>query len=308
MSASTEPSRQRHSAERIRLRNILYLTDFSRSAESALPVVKIMAHAFGAKVYALHVLVPNFIGHIAPELMRGASEERENLAAAKMTIIDSKLKEMAHENLIERADSLWQVLDPKLKQFEIDLVVLGTTGRTGLRKFLMGSTAEKVLRKSSVPVMTVGPGVNEQMGAKGKFPRILLATDLRDNCRNASAYALSLAQERQADLILLHVIEHVARRTMKKTETVSVAEAMHRLQAEIPREAELWCRPKMLIELGCPGQQIVEAAKRLSADLIVLGVRDAEHLFAATHLETRTAHEVVAHAACPVLCVPSKVG
>jgi len=82
---------------------------------------------------------------------------------------------------------------------------------------------------------------------------------------------------------------------------------MHRLQAGVTQEAELGCRPETVIELGYPGQQIVKAAKRLSADLIVLGVRDAQRLFAATQSETRTAHEVVAHAACLVLCVPSKV-
>ena len=285
----------------------MYLTDFSRSAEAALPFAKAMARAFDGKVYALHVLVPDFISYLTPESPREALEQQERIAASKMDTVDSKFKGMPHESLIERADSLWQILDPKLKQCGVDLVVLGTHGRTGLRKFVMGSTAERVLRKSSVPVMTVGPGVTRSLSAEGRFRRIVLATDLREDCKNATAYAVSLAQENEAELTLLHVIEHSPRRTKRKPEAVSVAEAMHRLQAEVPPEANLWCRPEAAIELGSPGPKIVEAAKNRNTDLIVLGVRDAVHLFAATHLETHTAHDVVAHAACPVLCVPSKI-
>lgn len=285
----------------------MYLTDFSRSAEVALPFAKAMARAFDGKVYALHVLVPDFISYLTPELPREALEQQERIAASKMDTVDSKFKGMPHESLIERADSLWQVLDPKLKQCGVDLVVLGTHGRTGLRKFVMGSTAERVLRKSSVPVMTVGPGVTASRPAEGAFRRIVLATDLREDCKNATVYAVSLAQENEAELTLLHVIEHKPRRSKRKPEAVSVAEAIHRLQAEVPPEADLWCRPETAVELGSPGPKIVEAAKHRKADLIVLGVRDAEHLFAATHLEIRTAHQVVAHAACPVLCVPSKI-
>lgn len=296
-----------NSAERVTLRNILYLTDFSRSAEAALPFAKAMARAFDGKVYALHVLVPDFTSYLTPESPREALEQQERIAASKMDTVDSKFKGMPHESLIERADSLWQVLDPKLKQCGVDLVVLGTHGRTGLRKFVMGSTAERVLRKSTVPVMTVGPGVTASLPAEGAFRRIVLATDLREDCKNATAYAVSLAQESEAELTLLHVIEHNPRRSKRKPEAVSVAEAMHRLQAEVPPEADLWCRPETAVKLGSPGPKIVEAAKHRKADLIVLGVRDAEHLFAATHLEIRTAHEVVAHAACPVLCVPSKI-
>ena len=307
MGRHVSSSNQRNSAERIMLRNIVYLTDFSRSAEAALPFAKTMACAFDAKVYALHVLVPDFIAYMTPELPREALEQQEKIAASKMETVDAKFKGLPHESLVERADSLWQVLDPKLKQCGVDLVVLGTHGRTRLRKFVMGSTAEKVLRKSSVPVMTVGPGLAGSLPAKGGFRRILLATDLREDCRNATAYAVSLARENEAELTLLHVIEHRSRRTKRKPEALSVVEAMHCLQEEVSPETDLWCKAETAIELGSPGPKIVEAAKNRNADLIVLGVRDAEHLFAATHLEIRTAHEVVAHAACPVLCVPSKI-
>ena len=98
---------------------------------------------------------------------------------------------------------------------------------------------------------------------------------------------------------------HLRSLALSPTCGLSVAETMHRLQEMVPPEAELWCRPEAVVEYGQPGTQIVEAAERRAADLIVLGVRNVEHLFAATHLEIRTAHEVIAHAACPVLSVPT---
>src|ERR1700752_3459219 len=156
---------QGNSAERVMLRNIVYLTDFSRSAEAALPFAKAMARAFAGKVYALHVLVPDFISYLTPESPREALEQQERIAAWNMNGAALKLEGMPHESLIERADSLWQVLDPKLKQCGVDLVVLGTHGL----KFVRGSTAERVLRKSNVPVMTVGPGVTHRSRPKAGF-------------------------------------------------------------------------------------------------------------------------------------------
>jgi nucleotide-binding universal stress UspA family protein len=79
---------------------------------------------------------------------------------------------------------------------------------------------------------------------------------------------------------------------------------MYELGELIPKDAELWCRPETVVKYGNPADEILEVARKHGADLIVLGVRDAgKRLGAATHLERRTAHKVVAHAHCPVLTV-----
>jgi nucleotide-binding universal stress UspA family protein len=72
----------------------------------------------------------------------------------------------------------------------------------------------------------------------------------------------------------------------------------------VPAEAELWCRPETIVQHGKPGERILETAKASGADLIVLGVRNAGgHVGVATHVQRTTAHQVVAHAMCPVLTV-----
>jgi nucleotide-binding universal stress UspA family protein len=288
---------------RIALKNILYLTDFSKSSEAALPFAETLARAHDAKMYAVHVLKPDVISFMTSESPAAALAMREKAAVAQMNKIDSRLSSVSHEALLERRNNLWSALDAELRQGRADLVVLGTHGRMGLRKFVMGSMAEKILRKSGVPVMTIGPAAHNDCG--GKFRRLLLATDLKKDSEAAATYAISLAQETDADLVLLHVIHPGSRMNLRRPEELSVAEAMHRLQELLPQEAQLWCNPEPLVEHGQPGTQIVEVAKRYGADLIVLGIRNVEHLFAATHLGMRTAHRVIVHAACPVLFVPA---
>jgi len=102
----------------------------------------------------------------------------------------------------------------------------------------------------------------------------------------------------------MHVTRPIEQRKRDQKCELSVAEMIHRLYDIVPKETHLSIPPEVSIEYGSPAERIIEAAKQRSADLIVLGVRSARgHLGAATHVERRTAHEVVAHASCPVLTV-----
>jgi nucleotide-binding universal stress UspA family protein len=115
---------------------------------------------------------------------------------------------------------------------------------------------------------------------------------------------MSMAQENQARLILLHVVPGPEKQPAEKIPESAVADAMRRLHELVPAEAELWCRPEALVQYGKPAEQILETAKEHGVDLIVLGVRYAGgHIGVATHVQRTTAHRVVAHAMCPVLTV-----
>jgi nucleotide-binding universal stress UspA family protein len=120
----------------------------------------------------------------------------------------------------------------------------------------------------------------------------------------AAPYAASLAQENQAQLILLHVLPLPKPGKALKPGELSIAEASHRLESLIPQEAELRCRPRVLVEHGDPAGRILAAAKECGADLIVLGVRGIDTLAStATRVQKDTAYEVVARAPCPVLTI-----
>ncbi|MGH9773913.1 MAG: universal stress protein [Candidatus Acidiferrales bacterium] len=293
-------------ARRTALRNILYLTDLSEPSEAALPFASAIARGYGANVHALHVSIPAPHVYTTPELTAAAIDAAEESAQAEMQRVESQLAGLQHQVTVERGTAVWPAVERAIKEHRIDLLVLGTHGRTGVEKLLLGSVAEEVFRRSPVPVLTIGPGVRSSAHNAGRFHRVLFATDLSPESLSAAPLALSLAEENQSRLLLTLVM----REPLEKEDTVdpllkiSAAEAIHRLYEIVPDDAKLDFPPEVTLQYGEPADRIVELARERSADLIVLGVRDAAgRLGAATHLERATAHKVVAHAPCPVLTV-----
>jgi nucleotide-binding universal stress UspA family protein len=289
---------------RLTLKSILLLTDFSEPSELAVPFAIAIAREYESKVYAMHVLTPVPLSYATPESAAAAIEGLEEGAQAGMQRVDAQLVGVPSEMMLVRGESVWSSVEQALSECEIDLVILGTHGRAGAIKLLLGSVAEEIFRRARVPVLTIGPSVRKGVHSGGQFRRVVFATDFMTEAQAAAPCAISMAQENQARLLLLHVMRDPDLKTSKRTPQDSVANAMHQLYELVPPEAELWCRPQATVRYGNPAERILEAAMEFEADLIVLGVRNAAgHLGAATHLERTTAHKVVARATCPVLTV-----
>jgi nucleotide-binding universal stress UspA family protein len=240
---------------------------------------------------------------MTPEMAASLLDAEADVAKTEMSRVEASLMGLPSEALIERSNGVWPVLSKRLEEGDIDLIVMGTHGRTGLNKAVFGSSAEEVFRRTSVPVLTVGPAVRNGGHNGGRFKCVLFATDFNEVSNMAAAFATSLAQENQSRLVLLHVLPAPKPGKSNKSE-FSVAEALHRVENLLPPDAELWCRPEPMVEHGAPGAQILAVADRCGADLIVLGVRGMDTLTGiATRMERATAYEVVAHAHCPVLTV-----
>jgi nucleotide-binding universal stress UspA family protein len=288
--------------KRIDLKNILFLTDFSEPSSNALPFASMVARSFGAKVTALHVLVPS--AYLAKDKTSTVSDDQEDLAKEEMERIEAQLVGLPRETIIERGGAVWPTLSRVLKESDVDLIVLGTHGHTGLNKALLGSFAEEVFRRTTIPVLTIGPAVRSGAHSGGRFHCILFATDFNAISGTAAPYAISLAQENQARLVLAHVLPEPKPGRLPTPETLSVAEALHQLAELVPTDAELWCRPEFAVEHGDAGVEILSIAKRCGADLIVLGVRGLDALTGdGSHAQRPTSYDVVAHAPCPVLTV-----
>jgi nucleotide-binding universal stress UspA family protein len=289
---------------RLTLKNILYLTDFSEPSEVAIPFAIAIAREYGARLHALHVLTPVPLAYISPESAGAAIEGIEECASSEMRRIDSLLTGVAHEIILVRSESLWQTVEQILSGREIDLIVLGTHGRTGALKLLLGSVAEEIFRRANVPVLTIGPSVRRGIHNGGRFHRVLYATDFTQEAQAAAPYAISMAEENKARLILLHVLPDPAGKKTDRAAQDSAANVMHQLYELVPQSAEIGSRPEATVRYGTPSDRILETARELNADLIILGVCDAgRRIGAATHLERTTAHKVVAHAPCPVLTI-----
>jgi nucleotide-binding universal stress UspA family protein len=287
-----------------KIKNVLYLTDFSQASGSAQAYALAVARKYGATVQALHVLTP-----VIPESCAEAIKADEDLADAEMRKVKLQMGDVASTTIMSHEGSVWAAVERAIREHQIDLIVLGTHGRTGAPRLLLGSVAEEIFRRSPVPVLTVGPASHSNTRKDIQFERVLFATDFSPESRAAVPYVLSLAHEKNTQLVLLHVMPKLAApdrgldRNREKQFEVSVAEAINELYQIIP-SGEVYNPPDVAVEYGQPAERIVEAAKEREVDLIVLGIRNAAaHLGAATHLERPTAHKVVVHAHCPVITV-----
>jgi len=291
-------------AMRIQLKKILFLTDFSEPSEAALPFAMAIAREYASSIHALHVLVPEAFMYSSPEATVAALEAQEECAVAEMQRTESQLAGVTHEGSIVRAEEIWNAVAEAIASSHADMIVLGTHGRTGAQKVMLGSVAEEVFRKSPVPVLTIGPCARGRVHGVARFHRVLYATDFTEESTTAAPYAVSLAQENQAQLILMHVLNGGHNAPARARQAISIADAMHTLLELVPADADLWCRPEPVVQYGAPAERILVEAKGRNADLIVLGVRSsAGRLHLATRLTRSVAYQVVASAPCPVLTV-----
>jgi nucleotide-binding universal stress UspA family protein len=286
--------------KRIQLKNILLATDFSHSAAAALPFAAEIAQRFGAKLYAVHAKTPeNYalpvteVWPVANALLERETEELRQTLHNQFPGVESEI--------LTAEGGVWGVLEVAAAEKKADLIVVGTSGRRGIGKFILGSVAEEILRRATCPVLTVGPHSACHPPREAKFRKIVYATDFGDGSPVAAAYAVALAQEHQAHLTLLHVIEH-AKTELVRPEELEKA-ALERLRDLLGAEGELWCEPRAIVRHGAAAEKILEVAEQDQADLIVLGVRRVKGVVIATHLAAAVAHQVVSHAPCPVLTV-----
>lgn len=293
--------------KRITVKNILFATDFSPCSNAALPYALSVARQFGATLHVAHVMpTPAEMLLMSPESWPTAAEEEEKLVQAYLERLEKEFQGLPHEVLTPRgriASELAQII----AQREIDLLILGTHGRSGVRKLILGSVAEEIFRRAACPVLSVGPNVSCRADGEIQFQNILFATDFSDDSLAALPYALSLAEEDQAQLSLLHVVEQPAAGIADLAETK--AYLMRRLKELVPSAAEPWCHAECLLEFGHqfapPADRILEIAKNRAADLIVLGARPVRgKLGLVTHLASTTAR-ILTQATCPVLTVRS---
>jgi nucleotide-binding universal stress UspA family protein len=287
--------------QRVTFRNILFATDFSSAANAAMPYAAGFAKIFGAKLFALHVQEPvNYA--LPPETWQTVELTHDMETQCLRDAVKHDFPGITPE-ILQREGGVWPALASAIGDYEIDLIVVGTRGRTGVSKALLGSKAEEVLRHATCPVLTVGPQAKSPDEKPGKITSILFATNFGPASLAAAPIAVSLAEEYQCKLTLLHVVEDSRSNDATSSEEF-MASNEYRLRDLVQNDARTWCAPVFAVELGIPADKILEVAQRTHADLIVLGVHQAKGVpGAATHLPIATVHKIVANAPCPVLTV-----
>jgi len=302
-SAVPETTFAPYQTQKERFHTILFATDFSPESQAALREAIATARAYEARLVVLHVLAPEMVYEMAPEALVVPVHSRRRWAEAEMTqlLISGCLRDILHEaQIIEGPIDL--VLDKVIKSESADLVVVGSHGLTGARKLIFGSVAETIFRTVPCPVLVVGPNANAKGRSNRSVHGVLWATSLSSEGDPSIHYALSLAQEHQARLTLLHVWQ-ASKAAVPGDGDRLRNEAVRKLEKYLPAETGLWFRASALVTEGPPEEEIVAAARAVKADRIVLGVRRGHKL--ASHLPGTIAYEVVRQAPCPVLIVPN---
>lgn len=289
---------------RVAFKNILFANDFSPSAIAALPYATGLAKQYGAKVHGLHVRYPATYPIVGPDAMPQIIEAAEEQAKLEAKQMHECLAGVPHEVTIIESD-LWPAIQEIVEKQKVDLIVMGTHGRKGVSRALLGSAAEEVFRKASCPVLTVGPHASHNAERLMTMKQILFATDFSAESLAALPFAVSLAQEHQSKLTLLNVAGKQEVGDLVHAEQY-VESTMRRLRNLMPAGAELWCEPNCRVEHGTEEAKILEVAVAIGADLIVLGLgKPHGGLGATTHILHSIAHSVVVEARCPVLTVRS---
>jgi nucleotide-binding universal stress UspA family protein len=294
-------------ATQIAITNILFLTDFSVASTRAFPWACALARQNHATVHVAHVVGPaaSYVDS------QGDLDEDniwlENVEAAKKNIKiflqNNPLNGIRCEPIVGEGD-LWKCVSRLIDAKKIDLIVVGTKGSTGLTKVMLGSGAEVIFREAPCPVMTIGPYVKRN--ALGEFKNILFPMEFKDTYKTAYPHALALAAENHGHLTVLHVVLPVNVEFGDR----GMSEYKQHIRSLLTKELNRFTRYEkssvpvnVVVESGSPPDVIVNIARELGSDLIVMSVHHASRL--ATHLPWAVAHEVVIDAPCPVITIRS---
>jgi nucleotide-binding universal stress UspA family protein len=287
----------------LKIEKIAVLTDFSKNAEMALRFAATFARTYKASLMLAHAYLPPYFVYAAPEAAltyQALDDIRQSLKARIISETEAMyLKGLKCDTLLREGSPAGLMEDLK----DADLIVVGTSGETGITKAALGSIAETIFRSSTIPVMTVGPHCRCSGAQEATIAKVLYATDFSPAAEIALPYAVSVAVEHDAELILLHVspgkdAHYPFHRAVER-------EKANRTLSQLLRGAEgLKHKPKYIVAFGVPHEVIVEEAKDHRADLIVMGARGAGAFASAvSHFGGGTAYRVVVNADCPVLTI-----
>jgi len=281
---------------RLALKKVLFATDFSLVSEAALPFAVAIARRFESSIHAVHVLAPGVLQPMPEASPLVLESNLIQLAEQQMgeLLSSDAFEGVRHDGRVRSGVEIWAEIESVIESDKIDLVVLGTHGRGGLKQIVLGSVAETIFRAAPCPVLVVGPKVPKK-ATLPVFRDLLFATDLSPASLRALPFVEAFAEENQADVIVLHVSQE---KVSSRKEQALAAESLGKWMRElIPPKPGL----EYEVLFGSPAENILKLAADRQCDLILLGAHHASNF--ASHLPGAVAHRIVAEAPCPVLTV-----
>jgi nucleotide-binding universal stress UspA family protein len=285
------------------IKKILCPVDFFPASDAAVTYAAGLAANYGAGVHLLHVVTS--LTPFAYEYPIDTTDLLKSVEHASIQKMKPLVATVANAGVpVESEVRIGDVYDEikyAIGTLKPDLVVMGTHGRRSAERWFMGSTTEKLLRHSPVPVLTIrAPGEDKVVAPR--FRHILVTTDFSSGTADAVAYAFSLAKEHESKVTLLHVVHLVAADLSAKYSDGVAGLYLKDLEALVPPEAKKWCDVATKVENGVPYRVILQTLETEKIDLVVMNIHGKGMLDRA--LLGSTADRVVRAAPCPVLMIP----
>jgi len=255
----------------IQFKTILVATDFSKPAEQALKTAIAISQAFGSELILVHAALPFYYGADLGMLPTDVLDVNLDVAREKMEALvasDPALQALHPTTAVEYGDAL-EIINQTAYDENVDLIVVGSHGASGVERLAIGSVAECILRNATCPVLIAGPNCR----AEGSpFRAMLFATDLTPSGLRAAQYASSLAERFHSKLTMLHVIETRERIPGVEPELIAdrVKEDLRRL---LPADAEQQCKTNVRVEYGNAAEVILDVARQECSSLVIVGLR-----------------------------------
>lgn len=295
----------------IEFKQIICPVDLSDSSVRAFAHAAAIAQWYDAQLTVLHV-VPTF----EPIQMRGDLGDpvrvitpmpREQVLEEMSRTLNLAAVSPRATPIAEAGDPQSTIIDQAISK-KADLIVMGTHGRRGFKRLLLGSVTEAVLREAPCPVLTV-PQAPASVSEAVTFKRILCPIDFSPSALQALGFALDLARQADGRVTLLHVVEWLAEEEPRASTHFSVPEyrrymvedAQERLRNLVADESRTWVEIDDLVVFGRAHREILRSAETKPADLIVMGAQGRGGIGLA--LFGSTTQQVLRGAICPVLTV-----
>jgi len=298
--------------ETLKIKRILCPIDFSEFSASAYQHALSVAEHYRAKLVAQHIV--EMWRHPSGDFAASAGVYEEYSQALRESgkeqlqefVKKHTNDEIQPELVVQTGVAADSILSFAQLQ-KADVIVMGTHGRRGFDRLMLGSVTDRVMRTAPCPVLVASKppqgsvAVGKERGHVHHLSRILFCTDFSENSGGALKYAISATAEYDAELTLLHVLEGVP--SQAETEE-AMAAAAERLDKLIPLEGRKTLKIKTAVRIGKPYAQIIQVALETQIDLVTMGVRGRGALDVAVF--GSTTYRVMQLGSCPVLAVHSQ--
>jgi nucleotide-binding universal stress UspA family protein len=296
----------------VEFKQILCPIDRSESSIRSLAHAAALANWYDAQLTVLHVVRTfeplQVQGDLGEPLQLVNPLSREEVLEELRRTVESTTARRSPTLATEAGNTPTTIVERALAM-GADLIVMGTHGRRGFKRLLLGSVTESVLHEAPCPVLTVPPQAGTAASEAVTFKRILCPIDFSPSALQALGFALDLARQADGRVTLMHVVEWLAEGEPRASIHFNVpeyrralaADAEERLRRLVADESQTWAAIETVLAFGRAHREILHTAERILADLIVMGAQGRGGVDLA--LFGSATQQVVRGAACPVLTV-----